>query len=355
MAQESMQEKTEQATGKKLRDAREKGDVAKSAEIPSVFIVLCGISALYYFSGFMYSKMTAIMRDCFYLSRIPDVNSKYCIDLLNTYFFKYVLIVMPVMLTVFLIALASNIYMVGFQINFTALEFKFNKLNPIQGLANKLSLSSVVELIKSIAKLIVISLLTWFAVKSEIHYIYTLYDNTIGQILLFICRLVHKIFLWVIVPMVVLAVFDYMYQLWQFADKMKMTKQEVKDEFKQTEGDPKVKSRIRAIQYEAARKRMMAEVPHADVVVTNPTHLAVAIKYDPSKMPAPLVTAKGAGEVAAKIRELARKSNVPVIENKQLARNLYKHVDIGREIPGTLYMAVAELLAHVYKIKGRNL
>ncbi len=175
------------------------------------------------------------------------------------------------------------------------------------------------------------------------------------MILAYMMKVTYKIFIWVIIPMTVVALLDYMYQKWQFEEKLKMTKQEVKEEHKQAEGNPQVKQRIRALQFEAARKRMMAEVPKADVIVTNPTHLAVAIVYNPMAMRAPKVVAKGAGLIAAKIRELATEAQVPIIENKELARNLYKTVDIGKEIPGDLYRAVAEILAYVYRMKGKRI
>jgi flagellar biosynthetic protein FlhB len=168
-------------------------------------------------------------------------------------------------------------------------------------------------------------------------------------------KIVFKIFIRVIIPMTALAVLDYMYQKWSYEKKLRMTKQEVKEEHKQTEGNPQIKSRIRNLQFEAARKRMMAEVPKADVIVTNPTHIAVAIRYDSLSMKAPRVVAKGASLIAERIREIAREANVPIIENKELARNLYKTVDIGSEIPGDFYRAVAEILAYVFRMKGKRL
>ena len=354
MAEDSMQEKTEAPTSKKREKAREEGDVAKSAEIPSVFVLLGGVSVIYMFSGYMYDKIISVMRDCFLFSSIPDFSNKYCLDLIYRYSAGFFLIFAPVLLAVLIMALASNLYMVGFQISWKAIGFKFNKIDPISGFKKKLSLSSLVELLKSIVKLTVIGLLAWFAVRGEMQQVYQLYSHTIGYILIFLLKVIFKIFIWVIIPMTVVAILDYMYQIWQFEQKLKMTKQEVKDENKQTEGDPKVKSRIRALQYEAAKKRMMAEVPKADVIITNPTHFAVAIKYDPLKMNAPKVIAKGIGHIAQKIKEIAKNEKIPVVENKELARNLYKIVDIGDEVPEDFYRAIAEVLAYVFKMKGKG-
>jgi len=198
-------------------------------------------------------------------------------------------------------------------------------------------------------------MVAYYSIKGEITQISNLYDYGIGQILLFILKVSFWIFIKVCLIMIVVALIDYAYQKWKFLDDQKMTKKEVKDETKQTEGDPLVKSRIRQLQHQAARKRMMADVPHADVVVTNPTRLAVALKYDGTKMDAPTVIAKGAGPVAENIRRIARENDVPLVEDKQLARNLYSSIDIGQEVSMELYQAVAELLAYVYKLKGKKL
>lgn len=355
MAEQSFQEKTEPATEKKRRDAREEGDVARSVEIPSVFVLLGGICAVYFSAGFMYQNIISVMQDCFSFTHVPDFTDTHCVSLLYRYSAEFFLTFAPVMVTVFLFALITNMYMVGFQISWKAISLKFNKLDPIKGLKGKFSLNSLVELIKSIAKISVIGLLAWFAIRGELGRLMVLYDNTVGQILVYLLKVIFKIFIWAIIPMAALAIADYLYQKWQFEEKLKMTKQEVKDERKQTDGDPQIKSRIRTLQYEAARKRMMQEVPKADVIVTNPTHIAVAIRYDPLSMKAPKVVAKGAGVLAEKIKEVAGKAQVPIVENKELARNLYKSVDIGSEIPGNFYRAVAEVLAYVFRMKGKGL
>lgn len=355
MADQSFQEKTEPATEKKRREVREEGDVARSPELPSVFVLLGGVCAVYISAAFIYKNVVSVMRDCFSFTQVPDFTDTHCISLLYRYSAEFFLTFAPVMVTVFLFALITNIYMVGFQISWKALNLKFNKLNPINGIKNKFSLNSLVELIKSIAKITIIGILSWIAVRGELDKLRFLYDLNVAQIMVYLLKVVFRIFIWVIIPMAVMAVADYLYQKWQFEEKIKMTKQEVKDERKQTEGDPQIKSRIRNLQFEAARKRMMQEVPKADVIVTNPTHIAVAIRYDAMSMKAPKVVAKGAGILAQKIKEVAGEAQVPIVENKELARNLYKSVDIGSEIPGTFYRAVAEVLAYVFRMKGKGL
>ncbi|MBU2430690.1 MAG: EscU/YscU/HrcU family type III secretion system export apparatus switch protein, partial [Proteobacteria bacterium] len=214
---------------------------------------------------------------------------------------------------------------------------------------------AVMEFAKTILKIAIVYTVAYYAIKNRLNDITHLYDMSIGYVLLFVLKVAFNIVVKVCLIMIVLALIDYAYQKWKFLDEQKMTKKEVKDENKQTEGDPMVKSRIRQLQHEAARKRMMADVPHADVVVTNPTRLAVALKYDKEKMDAPFVVAKGAGPVAKNIRRIARENDVPLVEDKDLARNLYSNVDIGQEVPSELYQAVAELLAYVYKLKGKTL
>ncbi len=349
---ESGGEKTEDASGRKLDKAREEeGQVAKSTEMTSVSVLLGGVLALYSVTFFMYQNLTEVLHYNFQFERIPDLNVLDVVQLLIYHAKKVFLIVLPVFAGVFVVALISNIAQVGFHISWKAIEPKFSKLNPISGFKQKFSSRAVVELVKTLAKVGVIAMVCYLAAIAEMVKIVTLYDNDISQIALFLLIESFWIFIKVCLIMVVLAILDYAYQKWKFLDDQKMTKKEVKDEQKQSEGDPMVKSRIRQLQHEAARKRMMAEVPEADVVVTNPTRLAIALKYDNTSMEAPMVVAKGAGSVAKNIRRIARENDVPLVEDKQLARNLYRLVDIGGDVPLEYYQAVAELLAYVYRLK----
>ncbi|MBU0973386.1 MAG: flagellar biosynthesis protein FlhB [Proteobacteria bacterium] len=349
---ESGGEKSEDASSRKLSKAREEGQVAKSNEIPSVFVLMGGVIALWSSAFFIYNNALEVFYYNFNFTRIPDFTQFEMIHLLAFHGWKMLLMCLPLFAGVYVIALLSNVAQVGFAISWKAVEPKLSKLNPINGFKQKFSSRAVVEMVKNLVKIGVISVVVYYAIKGELDNINRLYDNSIGQILLFMLKISFWIFIKVCLIMMVVALLDYAYQKWKFLEDQKMTKKEVKDETKQTEGDPIVKSRIRQLQHDAARKRMMADVPKADVVVTNPTRLAVALKYDGKTMDAPRVVAKGAGAVAKNIRKIARENNVPLVEDKQLARNLYSHVDIGGEVPIEYYQAVAELLAYVYKLKN---
>jgi len=348
-------EKTEDASSRKLGKAREQGQVSKSMEIPSVFVLLAGVLALRAFAPMIYKNCLAILDHTLRFEGVPLLTDSEVITIFFSYSEIMFLMLVPILAAVFIAAALSNLLQVGFHISWEAIQPKLSKINPISGLMEKFSSRSLIELVKSVLKLVVVFAVAWFTVKGELDNIIRLYDNSISFIMLYIMKLSFKIIIRILLVMAMVAILDYAYQKWKFLEDQKMTKQEVKDEFKQTEGDPQVKSRIRQIQAQAARQRMMADVPKADVVVTNPTRLAVAIKYDSATMDAPTLLAKGAGAVAANIRRIAEEAGVPLVENKELARNLYSMVDIGQTVPAELFQAVAELLAYVYKLRGKNL
>ncbi|MFH2093664.1 MAG: flagellar biosynthesis protein FlhB [Pseudomonadota bacterium] len=350
---ESGGEKSEDPSGRKLSKAREEGQVAKSTEISSVFVLMAGIIALNASAFYMYNNLLSILHFNLKFSAIPIMTRMEIIRLLAFHTQKILITILPAMLSIVLIALLANVAQVGFVISWKSLEPKFSRLDPINGFKQKFTSRAVMEFVKTLLKIFVISFVAYNAIRGQMGEISQLYDHSVGQILLFISKVAFWVFIKVCLIMIVVALLDYAYQKWKFLDDQKMTKKEVKDETKQTEGDPIVKSRIRQLQHQAARKRMMAAVPDADVVVTNPTRLAVALKYDKEQMDAPFVVAKGAGAIAKNIRRIAMENDVPLVEDKQLARNLYSSVDIGQEVPSELYQAVAELLAYVYKLKGK--
>ena len=352
---ESGGEKTEDASSRKLSKSREEGQVAKSVEIPSVFVLLTGAIALYFSAFNIYHNLMGVLQFNLDFKKIPLLTQLEVVRLLAYHTEKIILMCIPVMGAIVLAAMMSNLAQVGFTISWKSLEPKLSRLDPINGFKQKFTSRAVVELLKTLIKVGVISMVAYNAIKAELVPITFLYDTSVGYILLYMLKVSFWIFVKVCLFMLVVALLDYAYQKWKFLEEQKMTKKEVKDETKQTEGDPLVKSRIRQLQHQAARKRMMADVPRADVVVTNPTRLAVALKYDGKTMDAPKVLAKGAGPVAENIRRIARENDIPLVEDKQLARNLYKSVDIGSEVPTELYQAVAELLAYVYKLKGKKL
>ena len=353
MAETAGQEKTEKATSKKKETARNKGQVAISREVSSAMVLLASLGFFYFGGSWMFWNLSEIITRVFQnlgtlqFNTINDA-SVFSLEVLS----RLLAILIPLLLPLAILGLAANILQVGFKFSTEAISPKFNKLNPISGMKRLVSLKAFVELAKSILKLLFIGTIAYILVKSDMEAFPLLIHQEVGQILIFIARVSLKISFFVCLALVVLAVLDFLYQRWQHEKDLKMTKQEVKDEQKQTHGDPKVKGRIRSMQLEMARRRMMEAVPEADVVITNPTHLAIALKFNSEEMIAPLVLAKGAGHVAQRIKEIASEHQVPLVEDKPLAQALFKMVELGDYIPAELYRAVAEVLAYVYRLKG---
>jgi flagellar biosynthetic protein FlhB len=355
MAEEhSGQEKTERPTERRLQEARRKGDVAKSQEIPSVAVLLAGLMVLYFGGGFMLKQFMRMLRH--YLGHlntyeiVPTNMSNLAGDSLIYAF----MLLGPFMAAIILVALAANYAQVGGLFTSEKLVPKFSNINPVRGLGNLFSKQMVANTLKSIAKLLIVSYVAYAEVKKVLPLLPPLMAREPYEILVFMASIAFWLFLKAAVIIAVLAGIDYVFQRWQFMEKMKMTKQEVKEEAKMSEGDPQIKGRIRAIQMEMARKRMMAAVPAADVVITNPTRLAIALRYEPPAMSAPTVVAKGAGVIAHRIKEIAREHGVPLVENKPLAQTLYQMVDLDATIPENLFQAVAEVLAYVYNLKRQT-
>ncbi|MCP4583175.1 MAG: flagellar biosynthesis protein FlhB [candidate division Zixibacteria bacterium] len=352
MAEQSSQdEKTEQPTPKKRDDARKEGQVCKSQELNSVFIILTGIMALMFFHNHLLTGWMGAFS--FNLGQIGvDITPTKFYELFLTNGKTLITLVAPIILLLGLVALLINMAQVGIGISPKALKPKFDKLDIFKGLKNLFSMKTVFNLFRDTTKIAIVGYVTYLTYKGEVDNYIPLADQEIGQVIIFIARVAVKIFLRSAGVLLLLAILDYAYQKYEFEKKLKMTKQEVKDEMKHHEGDPLVKMRIKRIQREMARARMLQEVEKADVVVTNPTHIAVALKYDLETMPAPTVVAKGERLMAERIKELAKKAGVPIVENKPLARTLFKSVEVGMEIPAKLFKAVAEVLAYVYKLKG---
>ncbi len=354
MADESFQEKTEPASPRKRREAREEGNVAKSTEVNSAIVLLFGVAGLRIFGG----RMMQQIKDCFHWVWTHMDTIDFSTSSMPGYLWSGVgymsLIMAPIVMVLVIAALASNIVQVGFMFSGKALAPKFNKINPLSGIKRMFSMKSMLEVVKGIFKILIVSYMGYVTIQAELTTYPHLIDKDVSEIIGFVGIMGYKLGIRAGVILLVLAVFDYAYQKYEYEKKLRMTKQEVKEEYKRTEGDPIIKSRIRALQRERARQRMLQDVPEADVVLTNPTHLAVALKYDPEKGTAPVVVAKGARLIAERIKAIAKENDVPVIENKPLARMLYKTVQIGGEIPMELYKAVAEILAYVYRLKGKR-
>ena len=349
---ETDQEKTEQATSKRQDEAREKGQVAKSRELPSVAILLACLVYFWFGSAGLIKDIMSMMRKTFSSAGTMTVNVDTIQATMVSMLYEGFIILMPIMLVIIGVSLLSNIAQTGFLFSSEALTPKLSKIDPFKGLKRMFSLQSVVELLKNILKMTIVGLVAWLTVKSEVMNIPILIKQDVYAIMVYVGKVSFKIVLSTCWVLIVLALLDFLYQKWEHAKSLRMTKQEVKEENKQLEGDPLIKSRIRRIQREMARKRMMAAVPKADVVITNPTHFAVAIQYNQGAMNAPVVIAKGADHIAMKIKEIAKKHHVPIVENKPVARLLFTLTEVDAPIPEKLYRAVAEILAYVYRLKN---
>jgi len=341
------QEKTEQATPKKREEARKKGQVAKSRDAASVTVLLACLTFFWFGASGMVEKMMALARGLLTQSSRFNVDCNNIQGLSIGLVYKISALLFPLFLAAFSMALLANFLQVGFVLSAESVQPKLSKIDPIKGFQKLFSIRSLVELAKNIFKISIVGFVVYVTIRREMENFIPLMDQSVWGILIYIAGVAFKIILMVCLALIILAILDYIYQKWEFEKNLKMTKQEVKDESRQTEGDPLVKARIKRLQRDMARKRMMANVPEADVVITNPTHLAVALRYDQTSALAPKVVAKGAGFIAEKIKDIARKNNVSIVNNKPLARVLYKYVDVDEMIPANLYKAVAEVLAFV--------
>lgn len=348
-------EKTEKPTAKKRQKAREKGQVLKSPEINSVVILILTFLALKYFTPYMFEQMAELLRYSF-----EQFGSKgFELNMVNLQSMFIVVVaaaskaLLPVVGFAMLGGLVASYAQVGFLFTTEPLMMNFNRLNPVEGVKRLLSLRSFFEAFKSVLKVLVIGYAAYSVYKAEFTRFPYLIDMDIQSSVVYLGQLILRLAFRVAIYLVILAVIDYIFQRWQHEKSLKMEKQEVKEEFKQQEGDPQIRGKIKQKQREVSMRRMMQELPKADVVITNPTHYAVALQYDGKTMNAPVVIAKGQDRIALNIKEVATEHNIAIVENKPLAQALYKTTDIGDVIPGDLYQAVAEVLAFVYKLKGR--
>lgn len=352
-------EKTEPATPKKLEDARKEGQVAKSREIANGMGLLALFLLLKIWVGTLANQMLNVF-GLVYRS-IPQTVVFWYGDVPRTdiwRLFRHTLLqvlqmIAPVLLVGFLVAFLCDVAQVGWKPTLKPLMPKFSKLNPISGIQRIFSLNSLMELLKSLAKIGLITCVVYGYVKDKWPLLFDIYDMDLIQAIGLLGETVTDLGLRVSLIVLIIAFVDLIYQRVKFSNDMKMTKQEVKDEYKQSEGDPQIKGKIRQRMQEASRRRMMQELPKADVVITNPTHYAVAVRYAPEEAEAPIVLAKGQDFLARRIKEIARENDVEIVENKPLARMLYANVEVGQTIPPELYAAVAEVLAFVYKLKGK--
>lgn len=346
------QEKTEDATPKKKEEARKKGQVAKSAEINSAFVILAAFLGLKVVGPYIYSVLTGYMQFMFG----PFTTSDFTIDSVQHLSMEFAIVflktALPVMFIILIISMAINFLQVGFMFTLEPLMPKLDRLNPIAGFSRLFALRSIVELVKSLFKIALISYFIYRFISREAPKLPELFRADINATMQYSAALIFDLAIQIGAIILVLGALDYFYQWWEHNKSLKMSKQEIKEEFKQTEGNPLIKGKIKERQRAIAMRRMMQEVPKATAIVTNPTHFAVAIKYE-KHMSAPEVVAKGQDFLAERIKTIARENRVTIVENKPLARALYAMVEVGDAIPAELYQAVAEVLAYVFRLKKR--
>ena len=350
MAEESVGERTEEATPRRRAEARERGHVARSVDLSAAVILLVGLSL----TPRIIADLSLLMRLLFEGSAAADIHAgdlrgfaRLGVAILSRSFIPYALVL-------FIMSLSVNLLQTGFVLSAYPLRFDLDKMNPISGFRRILSVRGGVRFLMSIMKIVVVATVAYLSFRSELKLLPATMELEIGDLLKHVVRAGFFLGVRMALALLLLGLLDYLYQRWQYERDLRMTRQEIRDEMKKMEGDPLMRQRRRAIQRQLAMQRMMHRVPEADVVITNPVHIAVALLYQVERMNAPRVVAKGAGEIANRIVELAEDSNVPLVENVPLAQALYRSVSVGQEIPPELYVTVAEVLAYVYQLEGER-
>jgi len=349
---ESGQDKTEEPTPKRLKDAKKKGQVARSKDLATMTMTLFGVTGLWILGPDMLLDLRSILTDSFIISAQDSRDVHYLYASMSKMAVNFILLLLPFLLLMFLIASLSPLALGGWVFSAKSIAFKFSKLNPFSGIKRIFSVNGLVELIKALLKFVLVA---WIAVWV----IFDSLDQRLSLSQLSLIEAMGKTFellIWSVIffscGLVVIAFIDVPFQLFQHNKKLKMSKQEIRDEMKDTDGKPEVKSRIRQMQQQLAQSRMMEEVPNADVIIVNPTHFSVALRYDSENMKAPILVAKGADLIAGKIRDLAKEHDVEVVSSAPLARALFINVELNQAVPGALYMAVAQVLAFVFQLRS---
>lgn len=345
------EEKTEEPSGRRLGEAREKGNIAFSADLNNAVGLLGGLVLIYNVGSLTYQVLDKSFKDTLGHLFYKDFSQDVVIDIILSQFYVLTKMLFPILGGLMLIGLIISYVQTGFMLNFGLLKLNFGKLNFLAGAKNLISPQSFVKLLFSVLKVVVLAGMSYLYMKDKFNSIIDALDFNVAQIFITLFSMMYGLALRLAMILFILAAADFLYQKWQYKRNLRMTKQEVKEERKQMEGDPLIKGKIRSIQLQMSRKRMMTAVPTADVVVTNPTHFAVALKYDSKTMKSPTVVAKGVDLIAKRIKEIALNHKVPLVEDKPLAQTLYKTVEIGREVPQKLFYAVAKVLAYVYQLK----
>lgn len=352
MSEDKAQEKTQEPTPKRLEDARKKGQTARSKELSTMMVLLSASTALYYLGGPTSRDLMLIMREHFVIRRESLYDSSALFPSLLDACAEALLIIIPLLMVSFVIAIASPMMIGGWSFSTSAMAFKMDKMNPIKGIGRIFSVKSIVELIKALAKFSIVLFVACMILYTNYEsYLYLGTQDFISGINNSASLLVIA-FIILSSSLIVIALVDVPFQIWDHTRQLKMTHQEIKDEMKQTEGMPEVKQKIREKQRELSERRMMDEVPTADVIIVNPSHYSVAIRYDDSRASAPIVIAKGVDFVALQIRNIANTNNIPIVSSPPLARAIYYNTEINDEIPAGLFLAIAKVLAYIYGLNA---
>jgi len=352
MSEHDDQERTEQATPKRIEEARRRGDVPRSRDLSAAAVLLAAGVGMYSMGSYSGGALYNMMRTQLTISPEQALQDGYLITAVANAATQAAVGLAPIFGLVVLAATLAPLALGGWSFSTEALTPNFSRLSPASGFARMFSMQAVLELGKSLAKFSVVALVAVWVLRRDTGELLQLGSEPVAKAILHAFRVCGKAFIALTSGLLIIAAIDVPMQLWQYAKKLKMSREEIRQELKESEGSPEIKGRIRRTQQEMARRRMMQDVPKADVVVTNPTHFAVALRYDENRMRAPIVVAKGADAIAARIREIAAEHQVPVFEAPPLARALHAHVDIGGEIPQTLYAAVAQVLTYVFQLRA---
>ncbi|MGH7233146.1 MAG: flagellar biosynthesis protein FlhB [Nitrospiraceae bacterium] len=354
---EQNESRTERASARRKADARKKGQVALSRDVPTAAVLLTGALVLYFLAGAGVNRMAGLMREWF--ARVPEITHQEFgreafQSLMHVFTRDALTLIMPMSLAVAATGTGAYLVQTGLLWRAEGVQMDPSRLNPLEGLRRLVSLRALAELVKAILKIGLITAAAYWSIRDDVARLPDLIQYDLQGLLAVSADLGMNMALWIAMMVAVIAAADYAYQRFEWERSLKMTPEEVKQEQREAEGDPLLRSRVRSVQREMVRNRMIAAVPQADVVVTNPTHVAVALQYDHKTMTAPVVLAKGAGFIAERIKAVAKEHGVMVVENKIVARTLYQLVEVGREVPADLYRAVAEVLAYVYRARGRR-
>lgn len=353
---DSSEEKTEKATSKKRSDQRKEGNIFQSKEVVIAFSLIITFVAFRMLYPSIQNALADSIKDFIALSGTKKTLEKS--DMTNFFIegcISFIKAAIPLLLISGAASIIASIVQTKGLVSFKATKPKFSRMNPLSGLKNMVSLKGIIELVKSILKIILLFYIIYSCIQTEINIIPKMIDMSIQELVGSVGRILWNIIYKVSIAFAFVAGFDYLYQRWNYEKQLRMSKQEIKEEYKMTEGDPKIKGQIKQKQQAMSRRRMIQAVPEADVVIRNPTHFAVALKYDLNKNSAPIIIAKGSDSLALKIVEIAQEHNIVIMENKPLARALYAEVDLDREIPAEFYNSVAEVLAYVYSLKEKDL